>query len=178
MEGYFGKKIQKRGRTHRCAPTHIRRSRQIEGAVSHLGQKALDGTEPLVPMPLALPKMPFGKHDAGLHAGRPELKVALDVVSLSHAGHPRGVYAPLFAVIHHTGGEVDLVKLSLLVTVDDGGFLALILGTGRMTSTTRSSGTVMYINAPFNKRSNGTKQLIENLTQSSGIVVFYTIWKM
>ena len=43
---------------------------------------------------------------------------------------PRGIYAPLFAVIHHTDGEIDLVKLSLLVPVDDGGFLALILGTG------------------------------------------------
>jgi hypothetical protein len=81
-------------------------------------------------MPLALPEMPFGKHDAGLHAGRPELKVALDAVPLTHTGHARGINAPFLAVIHHTGGEVDLVKLSLPVSVDDGGFLVLSSETG------------------------------------------------
>jgi hypothetical protein len=81
-------------------------------------------------MPLALPEMPFGKHDAGLHAGRPELKVALDAVPLTHTGHPRGVYAPLLAVILHTDEEIDLVKLSMIVAVDDGGFPVLSSETG------------------------------------------------
>jgi hypothetical protein len=85
-------------------------------------------------MPLALPEMPFGKHDAGLHAGRPELKVALDVVPLTHTGHPRGVYAPLLAVIHYTDGEVDFVKLSMLIAVNDGGFLVLSSETGAVDS--------------------------------------------
>ena len=93
-------------------------------------QKTLDGKEPPVPMPLALQKMPIGKHDAGLHAGRPELKVALDAVPLTHAGHPRGVYAPLLTVILHTYGEIDLVKLSMIVAVEDGPLLVFGSGSG------------------------------------------------